>query len=103
MLLKALLNIAICHLALDNHKKAMESLEIYEGINENADKNPKFLFNKGKALFMNGDYKESKSVLQQALTVQPGSTEIFNLLEKLRVREEEHAKKEKEMIKNMFK
>jgi tetratricopeptide (TPR) repeat protein len=103
ILLKSILNIAICYLALENHRKAMETLETYEGINENADQNVKFLYTKGKAYYMNGDYKEAKSTLKQALTIQPCNTEVSDLLEKLKVSEEEHSKKEKEIMKNMFK
>jgi tetratricopeptide (TPR) repeat protein len=102
LLLKCFLNLAICSLKTDQAKKSLEMLDMYEGINENANQNLKFLFNKGKALMMNGDYNEAKSALTKALKLQPENQEIVNLITELKTRDENYKKESKNLYNKMF-
>lgn len=104
IVLKCYLNLAICYLTINpcQPKKALEQLEIYEGIDENAHQNSKFLYNKGNAYLMDGEYEKAKLHLEKALKIQPNSGSIALALTKLKNQEEEYIKKSRETAKKMF-
>lgn len=99
LLLSAHSNISACYLKEGNYDKTIEHCK---QVIEKQPKNVKALFRLGQAYAGDKNFEKAKDFLSQAQELDPTDKGIQGELQKLKVREEEIKKQEKNLYSKMF-
>lgn len=99
---KSYLNVGICYNKLENYLEALNNLNMLEQMAKAITQDPKFLYHKGKALMMKGDYMEAKGVIQAGLALSPADANMRKLARDLQKRTETNETASKEFAKKFI-
>lgn len=98
-LLSGYLNLAICHLKLDNPEEVVKNANLALKIDPN---NPKAFFRRGLAFYATKDYEQAIQEFNECLEIEPGNKAAKNQIVLCKHQLKQHTEMEKKIYRNLF-